>query len=53
MNQSKRVKYWDAVKQNYMYYHLVTCQYASESMPVEAGKPYTLEANQTWEGIIP
>jgi hypothetical protein len=53
VNQSERVKYWDAVRQDYRFYHPARCQYASESMPVEAGKPYTTYANQTWKGIIP
>jgi parallel beta-helix repeat protein len=53
MNQSREVKYWDAVEQKYRFYHPVWCEEASESMLVEAGKPYTTYANQTWEGIIP
>jgi hypothetical protein len=52
-DQKESVYYWDAVEQKYRAYHLVICQNASESMLVEAGKPYTTYANQTWKGIIP
>jgi parallel beta-helix repeat protein len=53
VNQSERVRYWDAVRQNYMYYHPAICKDASESMLVEAGKPYVVEVNQSWKGVIP
>jgi hypothetical protein len=53
VNQSERVRYWDAVRQKYEEYHPARCQYASESMLVEAGKPYVVEVNQSWKGVIP
>jgi hypothetical protein len=53
VNQSERVRYWDAVRQKYEEYHPVWCEEANESMLVEAGKPYVMKANQTWKGIIP
>ena len=51
MDQNKRVRYWDANLQIYSYYPVI-CRYASEGMPVEAGKPYTIYANQSWKGEI-
>jgi len=52
MDQNQWVKYWDANLQRYNYYYLVPCRDASEGMPVEAGKPYTIFANQSWKGEI-
>ena len=53
VNQSKRIEYWDAVRQDHRFYHPVWCEEASESMLVEAGKPYVMRANQSWKGVIP
>ena len=51
MDQDRRVRYWDAKSQIYKEYP-VTCGNASEGMPVEAGKPYRVEANHSWKGEI-
>ena len=51
MDQNRSVKYWDANLQKYKEYP-VRCIHANEGMPVEAGKPYTIYANQSWKGEI-
>ena len=52
MDQNKKVMYWDANLQRYNYYYYITCRDANEGMPVEAGKPYRVYANQSWKGEI-